>query len=308
MAIPTYDQLIWPLLQVLRSHPDGIRSKEVNALAAEQVGLSAEERAKLLPSGKQAIFQNRLGWSHDRLKRAGLSRSATRGTWCLTPAGRVFAEENRDGLSDALLKQLAHVPADSKVSTRSIVPSVGSSLVAPQDEPLARSPDELIEDAVSELHDSVSSQLLQNIGQSSPEFFEKLVLDLLLAMGYGTSDLGVTQTGGTGDGGIDGVISLDRLGLEKVYVQAKRWQDAVGRPVIQSFFGALAGRRATKGVFITTSAFSKEAIAYAKQASDSLVLMDGATLTSLMIEFGVGVSTRRTVHVVDVDGDYFDEL
>lgn len=145
------------------------------------------------------------------------------------------------------------------------------------------------------------------ISQSSPAFFEQLVLDLLVAMGYGASRKSLQHTGRSGDGGIDGIISLDRLGLEKVYVQAKRWQNQVSRPDVQGFFGALAGRRANKGVFITTSGFSREAREFAKQASDGLVLIDGAQLARLMIEFKVGVSIERGITIARVDTDYFED-
>lgn len=145
--------------------------------------------------------------------------------------------------------------------------------------------------------------------RASPSFFERLVLDLLMAMGYGASRSNIVHSGSPGDGGIDGVISLDRLGLEKVYVQAKRYgaDNTVGRPSIQAFFGALAGRRATKGVFITTSRFSREAREFASSASDGIVLINGRQLADLMIDFGVGVGVRQRIAVVEVDGDYFDD-
>lgn len=152
--------------------------------------------------------------------------------------------------------------------------------------------------------------LLTAIRQASPAFFERLVIHLLQAMGYGAEDQDIEPTGGPGDGGIDGVISLDRLGLEKVYIQAKRYAEdnVVGRPSIQGFLGALAGRRATKGVFITTSRFSKEARAFAKSASDSLALVNGHQLAKLMIEHNVGVSPVETIILVDLDEDYFEDV
>jgi restriction system protein len=169
------------------------------------------------------------------------------------------------------------------------------------------SPQERIELAIKELNESVAADLLEQIHEATPLFFEKLVLDLLLNMGYGTSRSELQHVGGSGDAGIDGIISLDKLGLEKVYVQAKRWQNTVGRPDLQAFFGALAGRKANKGVFITTSSFSKDAKIYAAQVSGSLVLVDGAELAELMIEHGVGVSHTK-VRIARVDSDYFEEL
>jgi restriction system protein len=171
-----------------------------------------------------------------------------------------------------------------------------------------RSPDELIDSAARELHDSLSRDLLEQIAAGSPTQFEQLVLDVLHAMGYGAKQSDLERTGASGDGGIDGIITLDRLGLEKVYVQAKRWTSGtVGRPEIQKFFGALAGRRATRGVFITASTFSGEAKDYARQVSDSIVLIDGCRLASLMIEYGVGVTVQRTIKIAKIDSDYFED-
>jgi len=183
---------------------------------------------------------------------------------------------------------------------------LGGELPHPQPGPEPLSPTERIDGAIEELNQSLAAELLDTISRGSPAFFEQLVLDVLQKMGYGTSSA-IEHTGKSGDGGIDGIITLDRLGLEKVYIQAKRWQGSVGRPEIQGFFGALASRRATKGVFITTSRFTNEAVEFASQASDSLVLVDGAHLTRLMVEFEVGVSVERTIKLCHLDSDYFEE-
>jgi restriction system protein len=168
------------------------------------------------------------------------------------------------------------------------------------------SPEERIEDAVAEVRESVARDLLELIGRAPPEFFEKLVLELLHKMGYGTSRSDVQRTGSSGDGGIDGIISLDRLGLEKVYIQAKRWKNPVGSPEIQGFMGALQLQGASKGVFVTTSSFTKDAVLAAAKARGSIVLVDGERLSSLMIDNGVGVS-HNSLTVPKVDNDYFDE-
>jgi restriction system protein len=167
------------------------------------------------------------------------------------------------------------------------------------------SPDETLERALSEIRDSVGAELLETVLRASPRFFENLVLDLLHAMGFGTSRTDLQRVGGVGDEGIDGVISLDRLGLEKVYVQAKRWRSTVGRPEVQGFYGALRGQRANKGVFITTSSFSAQAAEFAGSI-EGLVLIDGARLALLLIEHGVGV-TNRAITVPKLDSDYFEE-
>ncbi|MGB5697950.1 MAG: restriction endonuclease [Polyangiales bacterium] len=304
MAIPTYDQFIEPLLRFLGSKPQGVSTSEVYAALADSVSLTDDEREQLLPSRRQPVYQNRIGWAHDRLKRAGLSQSREHGTWQLTDAGQAFLAKHRNAIDDEEIEKIAKVPTDSRLTTD----PDSSGPTAPQPMPSeVGSPDERIDQAIGELNDSVASELLDMIARSSPTFFEHLVLDLLHALGYGTSRTDLQRVGGSSDGGVDGVISLDRLGLEKVYVQAKRWQNNVGRPEIQGFFGALAGRRAKKGVFITTSAFTQEARDYASQVSDSIVLIDGARLARLMIEHGVGV-THRPLKIAQVDSDYFEDM
>ena len=170
-----------------------------------------------------------------------------------------------------------------------------------------QSPEEQIEGGIAQLRATVANDLLQRIGQASPTFFEELVLDLLHALGYGTSLEDLQHLGRSGDGGLDGVIALDKLGLEKVYVQAKRWQGPVGRPEVQAFYGALAGRRAKKGVLITTSNFTREAREFSEKVSDSIVLIDGTRLTALMIDHGVGVTHYQIIRLPRIDGDYFEE-
>ena len=302
MAIPTYDQFIEPLLRFLSSRPEGVRTSEVYAALADAVGLTDDERDDRLPSAaRQPRYQNRVGWAHDRLKRAGLSESRVRGTWQLTDEGRTFLANHPNAISEVEIAEIAKAPPDSRADPDA--PPKQQPELTPVDR---SSPDERIDEALGELNDSVASELLDMIASSSPTFFEHLVLHLLHALGYGTTKLDLQRVGGSSDGGIDGIISLDRLGLEKVYVQAKRWQGNVGRPEIQGFFGALAGRRAKKGVFITTSAFTREATAYANQVSDSIVLLDGSQLAQLMIEHGVGV-THRSLKIAKVDSDYFDD-
>jgi restriction system protein len=304
VPIPTYDQFIEPLLRYLGQHPGGVRSALVYGALAEHVGLTEEERKERLPSRQQPVHHNRIGWAHDRLKRAGLSASARRGMWQITEAGISFLREHPRPLAHEQVLELAKVSRDSRLRNEGDLPT--EKALQPDEPVTTASPDDRIERALLELNESVASELLDLIGEATPEFFETLVLDLLHAMGYGTSRTDLQRVGGSGDGGIDGIISLDRLGLEKVYVQAKRWQASVGRPEIQSFYGALAGRRAKKGVFITTSTYTREARLYAESVSDSVVLVDGARLTALMIEHGVGVN-HKPIRVPQVDGDYFGE-
>ena len=288
MAIPTYDQFIEPVLRFLATRPDGALAREVYEAAADAMQLTDEERAELLPSQAQQVYKNRIGWAHDRLKRAGLSSSARRGVWCLTDEGKTFAASNAGQLSQGQVAALATGFMDVRLreatSTTEPVttPTINDSTAE------TSSPEERLGAAVKEMRESVAADLLETLAKVNPTYFETIVLDLLHKMGYGANRNDLQRVGGSGDGGIDGVISLDKLGLEKVYVQAKRWQSSVGRPEIQGFYGALAGQRATKGVFITTSAYTAQAVDFAKSV-ERIVLVDGIKLAELMIDHEVGV-------------------
>jgi restriction system protein len=262
MPVPTYEKFIEPILRYLAEHREGAIARDVHEAAAVALRLSDSDRQELLPSGVQPVFKNRAGWAHDRLKRAGLSVSTRRGYWQLTPEGLEFAEEHRQSFSTRELEKIALGHNDVRLR------DAGEQSEEPPDEASAvlfkASPDDRLEDAVRELRRTVAAEVLDALRQVSPTFFETIVLDLLHRMGYGASRADLQRVGGAGDGGIDGVISLDKLGLEKVYVQAKRWQNTVGRPEVQGFYGALAGQRATKGVFITTSGFTTQATEFGR--------------------------------------------
>lgn len=305
MTVPTYDQFIEPILRFLAKNPDGASAKAAHEAAASALGLTEEDRLQLLTSGTQSVFKNRAGWAHDRLKRAGLSSSPKRGIWKLTAEGLAFVNAHGAPLSAQQTQKLAvdfigvklKIPGESEdLSVPAASPSVAPSVASPDDQ---------LEVAVAELRKSATSELLEILATVSPSFFERVVLDLLHEMGYGANRTDLQQVGGPGDAGIDGVISLDRLGLEKVYVQAKRWQENISRPHLQAFYGALAGQKARKGVFITTSLFSTQARDYAKSV-EGIVLIDGPRLAGLMIDYGVGVSAR-VVKIPKIDSDYFDE-
>ncbi|MDQ7743848.1 restriction endonuclease [Hydrogenophaga pseudoflava] len=308
MPVPTYDQFIEPILRYLALHPQGSTAPAAHEAAAKQLGLTDEEKALILPSGVQRVYKNRAGWAHDRLKRAGLSSSPKHGFWKLTAAGIEFAKSNPAPLSDVAVQKLAseYLGVTLKPSGASGLPPAKPALVAIDHKtPTAATPDDQLDWAMAALRQSASDDLLERLASVSPSFFENLVLDVLHRMGYGASRDDLVQTGGPGDGGVDGVINLDRLGLEKVYVQAKRWQQSIGRPDIQAFYGALAGQKAKKGIFITTSTFTPQACEFAKSV-EGIVLIDGARLTNLMIEYEVGISSR-TIRIPKVDSDYFDE-
>lgn len=304
MPVPTYDKFIEPVLRYLAAHPDGAAAKDVHIAAAQALGLNDAELAELLPSGVQHVFKNRAGWAHDRLKRAGLSTSSRRGYWQLTQAGRDFARDHAAPLAENVLETIAVWHSDVRLRPDTEDRGRLSTAPAVADRGTV-SPDDRLEQALSELRQGVAAELLDLLSQASPQYFETIVLDLLHKMGYGTSRADLVRVGRSGDGGIDGIISLDRLGLEKVYVQAKRWQNSVGRPEVQAFFGAIAGNHATKGVLITTVSFSQQAVAYAGTV-DGVVLVDGPKLADLMIEHEVGV-TSRPARVPKIDSDYFEE-
>jgi restriction system protein len=306
MTVPTYDQFIEPLLRYLAEHVEGARIVEACDAIATRVELSADDRAEMLPSGKQLVYRNRIGWAHDRLKRAGLSSSPRRGIWKLTEAGAAFASKNK-AIRPAELERLASVDRTSRLRPRMAGDADAQTAQAVDaTSPATSSPEERIDEALAELRESVARDLLETIGRAPPEFFEQLVLDLFHAMGYGTSRADVQRVGGSGDEGIDGIISLDRLGLEKVYVQAKRWKNTVGSPEVQAFMGALQLQSASKGVLITTSAFTRDARDASAKARGSIVLVDGARLTALMMEHRVGV-VDVPLRVPKVDHDYFED-
>ena len=304
MAVPTYDKFIEPILRHLAAHPDGVVARHVHEAAADALGVTEADRQELLPSGVQAVYKNRAGWAHDRLKRAGLSTSKRRGFWQLTAAGVAFAAAHLTPLTSEQLEELATGHMD--VRLRDTSESTGLEEALPAQTAIATaSPDDRLEEALGELRRTVAAEILEALRGVSPGFFETTVLDVLHRMGYGASRADLQRVGGSSDGGIDGIISLDKLGLEKVYVQAKRWQQAVGRPEVQGFYGALAGQRANKGVFITTSSFTPQAREFARSV-ERIVLVDGSRLAQLMIDHEVGV-TLRPVRVPRLDSDYFDE-
>jgi len=307
MPVPTYDHFIEPLLRYLATRPEGVSTADAHEAVAARLGLSADERAERLPSGVQHVYKNRNGWAQDRLKRAGFSASPRYGFWQLTPEGIAY-EASHKTINEDELERLSNPLRTARLKLKTDV-AVADSTAAANEELTSQksSPEERIEAALTELRESVARDLLELIGRAPPEFFESLVLDLLHAMGYGTNRSDLQRVGGSGDGGIDGIISLDRLGLEKVYVQAKRWKNPVGSPEIQTFMGALQLQSASKGVFITTSVFTRDARESAARARGTIVLVDGAMLSSLMMDHGVAVS-HKALRIPKVDNDYFEDV
>ncbi len=304
MPIPTYDKFIEPILRFLATQPDGVIARYAHEAAAESLGITEAEKQHLLASGNQAIYKNRAGWAHDRLKRAGLSDSPRRGFWKITGKGLDFIKNHPQKLTDAEIGKLATEFTDVRLRTTpgtTDIPDIDQSV----EKKSTQTPEDRLDHALLEIRNTVALELLETVSKVSPAFFEAIVLDLLHKMGYGTNRADLQRVGGSGDGGIDGIISLDKLGLEKVYIQAKRWQNSVGRPEVQAFYGALAGQRANKGVFITTSNYTAQAIEFAKSV-EKIVLVDGSKLVELMLDYEIGISSK-TVKIPKIDSDYFDE-
>jgi restriction system protein len=307
MAVPTYDQFIEPILRCLASRPEGAPAKVVHDFVADLLGLSAADRQELLPSGVQPVFKNRAGWAHDRLKRAGLSTSPRRGYWQLTDEGIAFIHARPRPFSPDEVEHLTSGFKDVRLRDSTLSEPGESSLASSTAVADATrvSPDERLDAALLEIRASVTRELVEALERVSPAYFEVIVLDLLHKLGYGTSRADIQRLGRSGDEGIDGVIALDRLGLDKVYVQAKKWKDAVGRPEVQAFYGALAGQRAKRGVLITTSRFTNQAEEFARSV-EGIVLVNGVRLAQLMVDHEVGVSSK-IVRLPRLDSDYFDE-
>ncbi|MDP3058465.1 MAG: restriction endonuclease, partial [bacterium] len=266
----------------------------------KQIALTDEQRNELLPSGKQAIFDNRVGWARTYLKKAGLLEQPRRAVMLITSRGRDVLRNNVEHIDCEYLNRFPEF-----LSWRS-----GTGTESPII-PLAQiseglTPEEVLENAYLIIRKSLASDLLSKVKACSPGFFERLVVELLVKIGYGGSlrDAGKTM-GRTGDGGIDGIIKEDRLGLDIIYIQAKRWEGTVGRPEIQKFAGALLMHRAKKGVFITTSGFTKEALDYIEKIDSKIVLIDGEQLAQLMMDFDLGVSREAIFELKRIDSDYF---
>ena len=308
MAIPDFQTIMLPLLRYLADGAERTGHETHDALAAE-FKLSPEELAQRLPSGRQTVFANRVAWSRSHLKNAGLLESPRRGVYRLSARGRATLEERPARVDMAYLMRFSEYVAfrtpglDGHGAVTAAATAAQAVVMGPD---VARTPDDLMEDGHRQLRAALAADLRERIAAMAPAAFEQLVVDLLTAMGYGgpQEDAGLV-VGGGGDEGIDGVIKEDRLGLETIYIQAKRWQGTVGRPDIQRFAGALQGQRARKGVFITTSSFTREAQAYAAAIQTTIVLVDGAQLAELMIDHDVAVTRVKAYEIKRVDSDYF---
>jgi restriction system protein len=303
MPIPDYQSLMLPLLKVAADSKVHTKRDAVNELA-QRFELTEEERKELLPSGNQAVFDNRIGWARTYLKKARLIEYPQRGHFQITDRGKSALAENPTVINVAFLRQFPeflefHGPQKMTADTAS----------PESPESLSETPEELVASGYLKLRQQLESELLGRVKSAPPDFFERLVVRLITAMGYGGSLLDAGKAiGKSGDGGIDGVIKEDKLGLDLIYLQAKRWDSAsVGRPEIQKFVGALHGKRARKGIFLTTSVFTKDAHEYADGLETKVILIDGVQLAELMFDYGVGVQTESTYVVKRIDSDFFED-
>jgi restriction system protein len=293
------------MLPILRIAADGTEHSlaEARERLATDFNLSEADQSELLLSRRQSKFANRVAWAKSYLQQAGLTTSPRRGYFQISDRGLSVLKSSPTRIDIKFLEQYPEF-VEFRTS-RSDLNQPNETFVS---EPEPETPEEALETAHLKMKGGLASELLNRLKTGSPRFFEQLVVELLLRMGYGGSrkDAG-HAIGKTGDEGIDGIISEDRLGLDIVYLQAKKWDGTVGRPEIQKFVGALHGKRAKKGVFITTGTFSDEAIAYVEHIDPKVVLIGGRRLAELMIDFELGVTTTRTYHVKRIDSDYFDE-
>ena len=303
MAVPDFQSLMLPLLRLAGDGMDHTFKDAVEAIAIE-FSLTPEERNELLPSSSRTtLFYNRLAWAKTHMTMAGLLQAPRRGVFCITQRGRELLVSQ---LARIDMKTLQQFPEYERARRGDVQASVEPAMPAVAFNELT--PEESIERAHLSLRKDLARELLESIMQCSPAFFELLIIKLMIKMGYGGSrEEAGKAVGRSGDGGIDGIINEDRLGLDAIYLQANRWEGVVGRPEIMKFVGALAGQRATKGVFITTSWFTQDAKDYALSSQYKVVLIDGERLADLMIEHDLGVSVAATYQLKRIDSDFFSE-
>lgn len=303
MAIPDFQALMLPLLRFAEDGAEHAIREAFDTLAKE-FQLTQSDSSELLPSGRQAIFHNRVGWANSYLKKSRLLESPRRGIIQITERGMEVLRNNPVKIDIRFLEQFPEF-LEFRGGPRPSNDFQPSQII---NAPNSQTPEELLELSIQSLRLGLAQEILNRTQSCSPSFFERLVIELLVKMGYGGSRRDASeQTKISGDGGIDGIIKEDRLGLDTIYLQAKRWQGTVGRPEIQKFVGALQGLRAKKGVFITTSNYTQEAIQYVSLIDIKVVLIDGDQLANLMIDFDVGVSLAASYSVKRIDSDYFED-
>jgi len=304
MPIPDYQSLMLPVLRVTRDQQEhslaGIREQVAN-----QIQLSPEEESQRLASGSQTVYSNRIAWAVQYLKAAGAIEPVKRSVYKITERGLRLLESNPGGVT---VRVLAQFPEFTEFHGN-VAPDAGMAAGSPPSPTSEDTPEESVNRNFQIQRDALAMELLEAVRNGTPDAFEKLVVDLLVAMGYGGSveDAG-RVVGRSGDGGIDGVIKQDRLGIDAIFVQAKLWRDAVGSPEIMRFSGALTKKHASRGVFITSSGFTRDALEYVEAIPQKIVLIDGKQLASLMIDYNVGVAPAKTYVLKRLDQAYFENL
>lgn len=302
ISVPGFQYFMLPFLQVL-SDGKTRHMNEINELVIKHTSLTTEQCSVLLPSKGDTLVRNRIGWVRTYLFKAGLISQVSRGNYHISEAGLKAINERTSGIDVRYLKS---IPSFQQWNT-----SFNSEKDAVGEENISidsfKTPQELLESSYQIITNNVADELLDRIKKASPSFFEKLVVDVLLAMGYGGFDATNGQvTQYSGDGGIDGIIKEDKLGLDTIYIQAKRWENTVPVSAVRDFAGSLLSKKARKGVFITTSSFPQSAYDYVLSIEPKIILIDGEQLTRMMIEYNVAVSKSRTYEIKRVDNDYFE--
>ena len=300
MAVPDFQSFFKPLLEIAA---DGNEHslKTSREILAEKMMISAEDLKELLPSGNQTKFDNRVAWAKTYFIQAKVLESPKRGYFRITDRGRDLLKKGHGKIDVKILNQYPefvefHTAKAGKANTDGVT------------EPSAETPEETLQKAYQSIRNDLAGEILEKVKSNSPQFFEKLVVDLMVAMGYGGSRSDAGQSiGQSGDEGVDGIIKEDRLGLDVIYLQAKKWEGTVARPESQKFVGALHGKRAKRGVFLTTGKFSDDAIKYVETIDPKVILIDGRRLADLMIDFGVGTSIISNLEIKRMDSDYFIE-
>jgi len=302
MPIPDYQTLMLPLLKYCGDQKDH-KLKDAEQFLSLELNLTEGEKKDMLPSGIMRTFYNRVGWSKWYLQKAGLLIAPKGGSFKISPRGQDVLKENPPALNVAYLKRFEEFrefikPAKDKERVETIEVVDASA-----------TPREALENAYQVIRKQLVQEMLDKIKEATPRFFEEIVVDLLVKMGYGgTVEEAGKATQYTNDEGIDGIIKEDKLGLDVIYIQAKKWTDTtIGRPQIQAFVGALDGKHANKGIFITTSFFADTAVMYVRSISKKVVLIDGMQLANYMIDYNLGVSTTATFELKKIDNDYFED-
>jgi len=308
MAVPDYQSLMLPVLSALAASEGEVRIGDVITKIADQLELTAEDRARRLPSGRQGLFENRVHWAKFYLGKAGLIETTRRGYFTMTARGREVLDTKPEKIDNNFLSQFEEFKQFKEKAAQSTTEDTGGA-TTPILSSERETPDETMRVAHKRIEASLAQDLLDRIRAAPPDFFERLIVRLLVNMGYGgsTADAG-RALGRSGDDGVDGVIDQDALGLDRVYVQAKRYKDGnnIGSGAIRDFFGSLDRHKAAKGLFVTTSTFSPSAKDTAEHLSKRIVLIDGDQLTMLMIRHNVGCRIEEALHIKKIDEDFFE--